>query len=155
MKHFLCVFAVAAFVLGCGSEPTDDDSRCSTSGEFGNTGCGEVAGLVTDTTGAPIGGAIMYIPGAVDPDRPITLLNAGDPSKSDGSYRLHVIRFDGLPPTTGPDTVTVWLRGAVPPPLGSPDDPSLIDSVQVTLELRPVGSMPVVVQAATLIVRKP
>jgi len=155
MGHLRYALAVAALVAGCGSEPTEDQSRCGPTGEFGNTGCGEVTGLVTDTTGVPVGGALMYIPGAVDPDRPITLTGAGDPSKSDGNYRLHVIRFDGVPPTTGPDTVTVWLRGAVPPPLGSPDEPSLIDSVEVTLEFRPMGSTPVVVQAATLIVRKP
>lgn len=155
MRHFLCGIAVAVLGLGCGTEPTNGESRCSPSGEFGNTGCGEVAGLVTDTTGAPVSGAVMYVPGAVDSERVITLLSGSDPSRADGSYRLLIIRFDGDPPATGPDTVTIWVRAALPPPIGSPDEPSLRDSVVVTLVLSPIGAVPVVVQAATLTLRKP
>lgn len=144
-----------ALALGCGTEPSDGLSRCGTTGEFGNTGCAEVAGTVTDANGAPVGDAFVSVPGAVDPARVINLVYDRVQTDSSGSYRLRAIRMDGEVPTSGPDTVTVWVAAVLPPPPGSPNAPGLTDSVQARVQIQPVGSIPVVVQAATLVVRAP
>ncbi len=41
--------------------------------EFGNTGCAELAGLVTDERGAPIDGAYVSVLGPAEPARLIVL----------------------------------------------------------------------------------
>jgi hypothetical protein len=157
MTRVLSTATLVALGLGCnGSEPSDDLSRCGTTGEFGNTGCAEVAGLVTDADGGPVSGAYMSVQGAADPARMISLVYRPVRSSSAGAYQLRAIRMGGEVPSSGPDTVTVWVRAVVPPPSGAPDGTAGVsDSVQATLELRPVGAAPVVVQAAPIAVPAP
>lgn len=102
MARVLSKATLVALGLGCGgSEPSDDLSRCGSTGEFGNTGCAEVTGLVTHADGGTVSGAYMSVQGTAD----------GTPGAS--------------------------------------------DSIQATLEIRPVGAMPVVVQAATIVLPAP
>jgi hypothetical protein len=157
MARVLSKATLVALGLGCGgSEPSDDLSRCGSTGEFGNTGCAEVTGLVSHADGGAVRGAYMSVQGAVDPDRAISLVYGPVQSSSAGAYKLRAIRMGGEVPTSGPDTVTVWVRAAVPPPPGTADGtPGASDSIQATLEIRPVGAMPVVVQAATIVLPAP
>ena len=154
MTRVALLAGLVAIGLGCGeNEPSDDSSRCGPTGEFGNTGCAEVMGVVTDGNGRAVGGAYVSVPGAVDPQWAIALVY--DPGQSDaaGGYKVRVIRMGGEVPASGPDTVTVWVRAFVAPPLGAPAGtrgPS--DSSQATLELRPVGTVPLVAQAPTIVV---
>jgi hypothetical protein len=157
MARVLSKAILVALGVGCGaSEPSDDPSRCGTTGEFGNTGCAEVAGLVTDANGGASSGAYVSVQGAVDPERVISLVHVPAQSSSAGAYKLRAIRMDGEIPTSGPDTVTVWVRAVVLPLPGTPvGTPGASDSVQATLEIRPLGAAPVVVQAATIVVPTP
>jgi hypothetical protein len=157
MTPVVSAATLVLLILGCGtSQPSDDQSRCGTTGEFGNTGCGEVAGLVIDARGGALSGAYMSVQAAVDPERMISLVYDPVQSSAAGAYTLRAIRMGGQVPTSGPDTVTVWVRAVVPPPPGTPvGTPGASDSVQATLELRPVGAAPVVVQAATIVVPTP
>jgi hypothetical protein len=145
--------AFLALALGCGgTEPADDASRCGTTGEFANTGCGDVVGLVTNADGAGVSGALVTVQGPVDSARDITLVSGPVPSSAAGAYQVRAIRMSGNVPTASPDTVTVWVRAIVPPPPGSPDGTrGARDSVQAILELRPVGASAAVVQAAKIL----
>jgi hypothetical protein len=153
MPRGLCLTSLLAVTLGCGgTEPADDASRCGTTGEFANTGCGDVAGLVTNADGAAVSGALVTVQGPVDPARGITLVSGPVPSSVAGAYQVRAIRMSGNVPTAGPDTVTVCVRAIVPPPPGSLDGTRRAsDSVQAILELRPVGASAAVVQAAKIL----
>jgi len=147
------VTTTLALGLACAaSEPSDDASRCGPTGEFGNTGCGEVAGVVTRAGGVAVSGALVAVEGPVDSARDVTLVSGPVQSSAAGAYQVRAVRLSEAIPTTGPDTVTVWVRAVLPPPPGTPDGTrGATDSVQATLELRPVGASPVVVQAAPLV----
>ena len=121
--------------------------------EFGNTGCAELAGLVTDERGAPIDGAYVSVLGPAEPARLIVLVSGYVQTDSAGTYQLRAIRMDGEVPTDRPDTVTVWVRAAVPPSLELPvGTPGPMDSVLASPEIRPVGEHPVVSEVATIMV---
>ena len=152
MRRVFFGLILAGLSLSCGSEPSENLSRCGTSGEFANSGCAEVTGFVTLANGAAARGAFVDVAAPVQTNW--YLVGAARASAS-GHYQLRIIRLSGEVPTGGPDTGTVWVRAALPPPLGSPDEPSLRDSIQATVEIRPVDTAPIVVQAETLIVRAP
>src|SRR6476469_4611339 len=152
MRRVFFGLILAGSGLGCGSEPSENASRCGTSGEFANSGCVEVTGLVTLANGAAAGGAFVDIAALGQTQWYLVGATRADAS---GHYQLRMIRLSDEVATSGPDTGTVWVRAALRPPMGSPDEPSLRDSVQATVEIRPVGATPVVVQAETLVVRAP
>jgi hypothetical protein len=155
MTRVALIAALIALGLGCGgNEPSGDPSRCLPTGEFRNTGCAEVMGLVTDGNGGAVSGAYMRVQGAVDPERQIELVYDPLQSNTDGAYKLRAIRMGGPVPASCPDTVTVWVRALVAPPPGAPaGTPGLSGSSQATLLLRPVGAVPVMAQATTVVVR--
>jgi hypothetical protein len=152
MQRLLSRAAILVTAVGCGSsEPSEDSSHCQQTYEFGNTGCGELTGLVTDEGGQPIAGAYVSVQGAVDPARELTLDYGYVQTGASGAYRLRVIRMTGEAPSDRPDTITVWVRAAMPPspslPVGTPGP---MDSVRASLEIRPVGERPVVTQVASI-----
>ena len=144
---------ILASVLVACSGPSEDFSRCYQAGEFANTGCAEITGLVTDLQGVPVAEAFVGLLGPAQPGHPISLTSGPARTDSTGSYRLRTIRMGGEPPTVGPDKVTVWVRAAVTPPPGTPvGTPGPMDSVLATLEIRPIGELPVVTEVATIAV---
>jgi hypothetical protein len=149
--------AFALALVACGaSEPSEDQSRCLQTFEFGNTGCAELAGVVTGPDGGPLAEAFVGLRDPGEAGRPITLISGYVTTDSTGAYRLRAIRMAGEVPTEGPDTVTVWVWAGVPPPLDSPTGTSgPMDSVLVTLELRPVGEPPVVTEVGPIAVPIP
>ncbi len=157
MRSLFLHLAVFTAAVGCSSnEPSDDPSRCLQTYEFGNTGCGELAGLVTDGLGVPLAGAYVSVQGPADAARQVLLLSGYVQTDSNGTYRLRAIRNAGEVPAEGRDTVTVWVRAAVPPaddmPIGTPGP---MDSVLAILEIRPVGEPPVTTEVATIVVVAP
>jgi hypothetical protein len=153
MKTIAYGVVLLTAVVGCASEPTGGAARCEQTFEFANTGCGVLTGFVTDQNDVPIGGAHMSVQGTVDPGRALSLIFTPTQTSSLGTYSLHVIRDagDALP---APDTVTVWVRAAVPPDSAN-GTPGPVDSVQATLEISPVGAEPVVVRAADIAIDLP
>jgi hypothetical protein len=145
MRHVVSSAAILIAAAACGSEPSDA-SPCPQTSEFGNTGCAEVSGFVTDGDGHPLAGARVRVVGPAGPSRAVTLGSADEKTGPTGAYRLRVIRFDGQMPTGGPDTITVWVWAGVPsllPPGGR-------DSATALLTLRPVGEVPVVTEVTLL-----
>ena len=154
MYRLLFGAALLTATVGCGSEPSGDPAQCQQTYEFGNTGCAELTGRVTDESGQPIAGAYVSVQSAVDSSRAITLVGAEIQTDPSGAYQLRAIRFDGEASSDGPDTVTVWVRAVVPPPITEPVGTSGSgDSVQATLEIRSVGELPAVTQVADIVVR--
>jgi hypothetical protein len=148
-SHLIAVVAVS--VIACGTDPTEDPSRCLQTFEFGNTGCGELTGLVTDHLGAPVPGAFIEADTPADPAGPVTLVSGFVQTDATGSYRIRAIRMAGNVPVDRPDTVTVWVRASVPPgpdvPVGTPGP---VDSLRALLEIRPVGEPPAVTAVETI-----
>jgi hypothetical protein len=146
-------FALALVACGTNAPPENEvGSRCLQTYEFGNTGCAELTGLVSRGEGVPAQ-AFVNVQGPAQPGRSIVLVSGYVGIDSTGLFRLRVIRYAGEVPTAGPDTVTVWVRAAVPPPSDAPTGtPGPSDSVLTTLELRPVGEEPVVTQVGTIVV---
>jgi hypothetical protein len=151
--------ALMAAAAGCGAaEPSEGASPCQQTFEFGNTGCAELSGRVTDQSGQPVVGAHVSITGAGEPERAISFGSVGSvdvETGAAGDYRLRVIRVTGEPPSGRPDTVTVCVRSVVallnpPPGAAAPRD-----SVQALLTVRAVGELPVVTSVATLSIPSP
>jgi hypothetical protein len=150
------VLAVA--LVACGTSPSEEQesSRCLQTSEFGNTGCAELAGIVIDPRGARLAQVFVGVRGPGEAGRPVVLTSGYVSTDSTGSYRLRAIRWQGVPPNEGPDTVTVWVLAAVPPPADAPSGTvGPMDSVLVMLELRPVGEAPVVTEVAPIAVPIP
>lgn len=150
MRGSVLIAAAVLGVVACGtSEPSQDPTRCQQTFEFGNTGCAEMTGTVTDHLGAPVVSAgVMATP--ADPARLITLVYDLVQTDATGAYRLRVIRMTGSNPVGRPDTVTVWVRAAARPPNGLPPGTTGVDSVLATLEIRPVGELPAVTTVAPI-----
>src|SRR3954471_14848877 len=156
MRPMISTALTVALVACAASEPSQDQSRCLQTSEFGNTGCAELAGVVTDPEGVPLAQASVGVRDPGESGRPITLISGYVTTDATGAYRLRAIRMAGEVPAEGPDTVTVWVRAAVPPPADAPTGTSgPMDSVLVTLELRPVGETPVVTEVAPIAVPIP
>jgi hypothetical protein len=156
MRPVISTFLTLALVACGASEPSEDQSRCLQTFEFGNTGCAELAGVVTDPDGVPLAQASVGLRDPGESGRPVTLVSGYVTTDATGAYRLRAIRMAGEVPAVGPDTVTVWVRAAVPPPADAPSGTvGLSDSVLVTLELRPVGETPVVTEVGPIAVPIP
>ncbi len=150
MRHLISCAVVLAAAAACnGTDPSDDPSRCQQTFEFGNTGCADLIGLVTDGGGHPIAGASVDVPGHAESGRDILIVTGFRPADVEGRYSLRAIRETGETPTEGPDTVTVWVRASEVP---SSQQPAPRDSVLVLLQLRPVGEQAVVTEVPTLVV---
>ncbi len=157
MRSFVLHVGILSGAVACGSnEPSEDPTHCAQTYEFGNTGCGELQGLVTDSLGVPFADAYVDVRGPADPGRPVALSSGFVPTDSAGNYMIRVIRDAGDAPAEGPDTVTVWVHAAVPPPGDAPvGTPGPRDSVLATLELRPVGETPVVREVVPIVLAAP
>jgi hypothetical protein len=156
MRKVISTALVLALVACGASEPSEDQSRCLQTFEFGNTGCAELAGVVTDPDGVPLAQAFVGLRDPGEAGRPISLISGYVTTDSTGAYRLRAVRMAGEVPAEGPDTVTVWVRAGVPPPAEAPSGTvGPMDSVLVTLELRPVGEPPVVTEVAPISVPIP
>ena len=155
MRNSIPAAICAVALCACGTdEPPENEvgSRCLQTHEFGNTGCAELTGLVTQGEGVPAQ-AFVNVQGPAQSGRPIVLVSGYVGIDSTGLFRLRAIRYAGEVPPEGPDTVTVWVRAAVPPPSDAPTGtPGPMDSVLATLELRPVGEEPVVTEVGTIVV---
>jgi len=156
MRTLVLSIPLLSLAMACGNEPTEELSLCFQTYEFGNTGCADVVGAVTDVRGSPVPGAYVGVTGSVDPARAVTLSSGSTRTDSTGRYSERVIRFDGAPPAEGPDTVSVWVRAFVAPaPEVPPGTPGPIDSVIATLEFRPVGQTPLTTEVVTIVVPDP
>ena len=152
----LVVTTIFALSLAACAGPSEDLSRCYQTYEFGNFGCAELTGLVTDPQGVPIAQAFVGMRGPVQSGHPAALTSGPGRTDSTGSYRLRTIRMSSEPPTDGPDTVTVWVWAAVSPPPEAPiGTPGPVDSVLATREMRPIGELPVVTEVETIAVPLP
>lgn len=94
--------------------PTEDFNLCRQTQEFGNTGCAEVAGTVTDVLGAAVVGAFVGVHGPVDPTSPVTLSSGDVRTDPTGRYSGRVIRYEGDVSPEGPDTRS-WYRSLKTP----------------------------------------
>jgi hypothetical protein len=105
------------------------EGGCSSRGGQGS-GCARVEGRVLDAAGDPLSGAVVTLrppEGNASYDFPVSTTGGS------GRFSLRINRK--LPGQT--DTVTMWLRAALPL---RPAIPS--DSVQVHLHIAPVGEEP-------------
>lgn len=151
MRAAICIFL--ALLAGCeeliGSR--EDEAVCQQTYEFGNTGCVDVEGLVTDRAGRPLEGAYAGVARPVRAEPHVTLSGGFPRTSAEGKYRLRVFRMVGAPTTT-PDTLSVWVRAGVPPDPPVVGVPGPADSAVVVLELSPVGTRAKVVTPRTLVV---
>ena len=151
----LPLVAVAAAAACSGNDPSEDP-RCQQTSEFGNTGCGELQGVVTDSAGSPVAGAYVDSRDPADPERHDALVASYVRTDSAGNYKFRVIRYSEEVPLGGPDTVTVWVHAGLPPPDDAPlGTAGPRDSVLALLELRPVGEAPVVSEVVTIALAVP
>lgn len=133
-----------AWLIACGgsTEPRVDDSRCHHTGEFDNSGCTVVVGLVTDSTGRPVEGAYVGIRGAVDSLRLLATDVYYFHTDASGRYQIHVTRFSPPLSATEPDTISVWVGAAVPPPVVAAGAPGIGARTVALLHWQPISAVP-------------
>lgn len=111
--------------------PRTDPRLCPQTYEFGNSGCVRVEGRVLGARGQPLQGVYVTLrPRAPDEgffNSPVASTDA------QGRFRLEAHRMVSPRELPTPDTITMWLAGA------RPMNPVVADSVQVLLNVAPVG----------------
>jgi hypothetical protein len=156
MRTIISQLAIVSAAVACAGNEPSEDPRCQQTYEFGNTGCGELRGLVTDGAGSPLAGAYVDSRNPAEPGRHDELAAGYVRTDSTGNYEFRVVRYSGEVPAEGPDTVTVWVHAGMPPPDDAPIGTSgPRDSVLALLELRPVGEAPVVKDVVTIMLGVP
>ena len=127
-------------VFGACGSPTrgeEDPRLCPKTYEFGNHGCADVVGQVLGSAGQPLGGITVSPRYRADIHGFDSPYRTTDP---EGRFRLRLTRFSGLPPTEGPDTVSVYI-GAFDPRSAALNVPATVhDSVLVQVTVAPVGA---------------
>jgi hypothetical protein len=139
MKPLALGLALVA-ISACNSTTESGESRaCAETLEFANTGCLEVSGQVVGLRDQPLAG-IMITPSYVHNGD--TFGNSTVISDVNGAFMFRATRLAGLPPSVGPDTLSLWVVGAEPNTgtVGSP--PPMRDSVLVQVAVSPVGDIP-------------
>ena len=152
--HRIAVVVAALAVAGCRvTEPDATPNECRQTYEFGNSGCADLVGVVTDESGAPLVGAYVgWL--QTRPDRGIV----GTPVAvaSDGRFRLRVTRMSGPVPVAGPDTVTAVVQASARLLSGTPGrDTAVIRSREVLLRVAPVGAEAPVTDVGTIVLERP
>ena len=142
----LIVMAAAACE---GNGPSDETAQCLPTGQLANTACADLLGLVTDTEGDPVAGAVVSIPSHAEAGREIEISTGFPETGADGRYRMRATRDIGEAPAEGPDTVTVWVRAVAP---ADNEQPGPGDSLLVRLEFRPMYTIPVVTEVPTIVI---
>ena len=142
-----------AFVLpACNdsTKPPVDPAVCQEVAEFGSYGCADVRGQVLTEAGHPLAGAEVGVMGPVDTTLPVLLNGIYVRTDAAGRYTVRVNRFS--PPFGQPDTLSMWVRALVQPPLGMPTP---VDSVVAVLEFSPVGTRAKVADAPDITIALP
>src|SRR4028118_372177 len=113
MRAAICIFL--ALLAGCGDVigSREDETICQQTYEFGNHGCVDVEGFVTDRAGRPLAGAYTGVVRPVDAGRQVALSGGFPRTNAEGRFRLRIFRMVGMQTTT-PDTLSVWVRAGVP-----------------------------------------
>jgi len=137
----LCAVSAAAVACGTptGREEDGDTRACYQTYEFGNYGCVDIVGQVVGTAGQPLAG-ISVGPGAMSPSTGLNTVY--DDTDADGRFGFRLVRYAGAPPSTGPDTVSVYVRAADPRSAGVNVPATVRDSVLVLLTVTPIGKVP-------------
>lgn len=153
MGSLIPVFTLVALMACDGMAPVLDAARCDQTYEFGNLGCADVIGTVFDADHHPQPAADVRVLGPAEPLAASTVASATVQSAADGTFRLRVRQISAPPGSTGPDTITVWIRAARPPATVDAIGPS--DSTLAHLTIRPVGQVPAVISVPDLLLRAP
>lgn len=136
-RGLLATLALLSALTACeqGTEPRADYSRCQQTYEFGNRGCADIKGYVTNGSGQGLAGFKVRVVGS-------ECCLGGGTTSSAGSYALRVFWFDPDHPETGfvADTATLWIRASRRP--NSPSDTIVRrDSVSVFVQFSAVGDL--------------
>jgi hypothetical protein len=129
MKRVILVLALGT---AC-TEPHDDPLACQQTYGFGNYGCADIAGTVTDTNDVPLKNVSVNAGGM--PSAVFDYVQTTTDSL--GHFALRLARHAPAP-TDKPDTTSTWIR-AVPTPS------SARDSAQVHFEFARLKQRPTVV----------
>ena len=123
--------------LGCEARSADElepAGTCQQTGEFGNFGCAEVAGVVTDINGAPLANVRVEPTGFGGRSQ---FSGAAVTTGNDGIYSFRIVRFGQAYPPLALDTVTIYVlatRGLPPA--------AQRESTPVVVQVYPIGSVP-------------
>jgi hypothetical protein len=141
--HRRLVRFVAGVVLlspiACASPFDPNTGACRQTGEFGNTGCIEIRGIVIDQNGAPQTGISVgprFLPGR-DVFNTVYVTTG-----LDGHFKFRVSRHSGGPPMSGPDTTSLFVHAADPQSAGVGMPATVRDSVLGQATIAPVGRVP-------------
>jgi len=133
------LLAATAIAATACDNPTGVEGECQQTGEFGNTGCIEVQGVVLSDTGAPLQG-VSVGPRFFQGGASFNTVYAQ--SDREGNFRFRVSRFSGQPPLAGPDTVSLYVHAADPGSAVNGSPATVRDSVLVIATVAPVGRAP-------------
>jgi hypothetical protein len=131
--------AIACATYGCDRPLEPDTGPCRQTGEFGNTGCVEIRGLVVDQRGAPQAGIVVgprFLAGR-ELFNTVYATTGGE-----GRFRFRISRFSGGPPPTGPDTMSLFVHAADPATAGVNVPATVRDSVLGRVTIARIGSVP-------------
>lgn len=144
LSRSLCplILGLASLLNSC-SAPSGikiDPNVCQQTFEFGNSGCADIQGNVLNSRDEGLSGIVVtshFLPGS-------DAFN-GAPSTTDGAGRftLRITRFIGAVPSSGPDTVSVFIVAADPRSAGVRIPATVRDSVLTRVTIAPVGTVPV------------
>jgi hypothetical protein len=139
MRRLALGLTVAA-LSACNSTNEPGESRaCQQTFEFANTGCLEVSGQVVGLRDQPLPGVTVTTNYIAHGDAFGTSSAMTDVN---GAFMLRATRLAGLPPSVGPDTLSLWIVGGHPD-TGNVGDPApMRDSVLVQVTVSPVGQIP-------------
>ena len=134
---------LALFLLACdgGTGPRDVPIPCQQTYEFGNFGCTEIQGTVTNPEGIPLPGISVHTRFLEDQD---CCIGGHVDTDCEGKYRLRVHwmkYFQPLPDDFVPDTLTFYVR-ASRRPNGPSDTLRIRDSILTQFRFAPVGEAP-------------
>lgn len=138
-----CVVAMLALwgAAGC-HEPAAvvDNGACRQTGEFGNTGCAVVSGMVLGARGQALAGVMVFA--RVDAAA-AGFSSSYDPSSADGSFKVIVTRYAGREPVDPQnDTLSFYVVAANQPVDWALGQPKVRDSAFTTVRISHVGSVP-------------
>jgi len=121
------------------ADPTGANAACQQTGEFGNTGCAEIRGVVVNRSGSPEPGIVVgprFLSGQ-------DVFNASyATTDSQGRFRFRITRFSGQPAAAGPDTMSLFVHAADPRTAGVNVPATVRDSVPGQVTISPVGRVP-------------
>ncbi len=117
-----------------------DNGACKQTGEFGNTGCAVVSGMVLGARGQALEGVLVFA--RVDAAAPGFASSYGA-SNADGSFKVIVTRYAGLEPADPQnDTLSFYAVAANQPVDWALGQPKVRDSAFTTVRISHVGSVP-------------